>query len=207
MKSWMIVGAIAALAAVQVQGAEQAAGQPQRKGARKMQRAQMERPAMNRAAQMEKFDTDGDGKLSDAEKTTAREAMQTRRRAAREKMGEGDGAKRERMRNRFDQDGDGQLSEKERARARKGWLAKADTDGDGKVSPEERKAAREKMAEAHPAMKERMLKRFDKDGDGKLSDEERAEARKARAARIDRPDRPERPERPARKRVQPAPAE
>ncbi|MFM2242137.1 MAG: hypothetical protein RLZ97_992 [Verrucomicrobiota bacterium] len=84
-----------------------------------------------------KFDTDGDGKLSEDERKAAREAF----RAEAEK-------RREAMLAKYDTDGDGKLSEDERAtlqadmKARhEDLLKKYDADGDGKLSPEERKAA------------------------------------------------------------------
>jgi hypothetical protein len=54
------------------------------------------------------FDTNGDGKLDEAERAKAREAVKGRR-------GE---AIRHRLRARFDEDGDGKLNETERAKAK-----------------------------------------------------------------------------------------
>ena len=71
-----------------------------------------------------RFDADGDGQLSDAEKETAKEAM------------------RAEFLERFDTDGDGSLSETERdaarAERRAGFVARFDTDGDGAISALER---------------------------------------------------------------------
>lgn len=61
----------------------------------------------SRQERLERFDTDGDGVLSDDEKSAARDAMKKH------------GAKRrQHMLERFDTDGDGQLSENERKAAR-----------------------------------------------------------------------------------------
>lgn len=170
MKSWIIVSAIAALVAVQAQGAEEAAGP--RKGPGKMRRPPMERPGMDHAAMLEKFDADGDGKLSDTEKAAAREAMQKKREAARKEWMA-----------KADTDGDGKVSPEEREAAREKMaeanpamkermLKRFDKDGDGKLSDDER-------AEARKARAARMH-------------------RKGRPERPERPDRPDRPERPAR---------
>ncbi len=71
---------------------------------------------------IKQFDKDGDGKLSESEKTAAKAAMDERIK-------------------RLDTDGDGKLSEKERKAGREQMMKKLDTDGDGKISDEERKAA------------------------------------------------------------------
>lgn len=136
------------------------------------------------AKMLERFDADGDGSLSEAERKTARETMlaENPERAARHA---------EHIK-RFDKDGDGQLNDAERTAARESMkgrggkfreraIKRFDKDGDGALSPEERIRARE-IVKAHERgrMHERLLHRFDKDGDGRLNDEERAEARQAR---------------------------
>ena len=96
-----------------------------------------------RARILEKFDKDGDGKLSDEERAAAREAFRARL-----------AAHKEEILKRFDKDGDGKLSDEERAATRESlrnrlaahWdqiLKRFDKDGDGKLSDEERAAARE----------------------------------------------------------------
>lgn len=88
---------------------------------------------------LEKFDKDGDGKLSDDE----RKAMQEERRVM--------AAKRHaEMLAKFDKDGDGKLSDDERSAMRdamearrKEILEKYDADKNGKLSPDEVKAARD----------------------------------------------------------------
>ena len=76
-------------------------------------------PASRKAEMLKNFDTDGDGKLSDAERTALRTEMQNRR-----------GGKERK-----------QWSPEQRAE----MLKKFDTDGDGELSQEERNAAREAM--------------------------------------------------------------
>lgn len=80
---------------------------------------------------LEKFDTDKDGKLSDSERETMREARKA-------KMQE----RRQEMLTNWDKDGDGTLSDDERAAAREArkaeMLEKYDTDGDGKLSDSEK---------------------------------------------------------------------
>jgi Ca2+-binding EF-hand superfamily protein len=92
-----------------------------------------ERPQMRIPAEiLNKFDKDGDGKLSPDEAKAAREARQAE------------------MMKKFDKNGDGELSEDERKamhaemKARyEELLAKYDADKDGKLSPDEIKTARE----------------------------------------------------------------
>ncbi len=65
-----------------------------------------------RAKMLERFDKDGDGKLSEAERAEAKKAMGDR-------DGKGGGDRKTEILKRFDKDGDGQLNEAERAEARK----------------------------------------------------------------------------------------
>ena len=92
---------------------------------------------------LEKFDKDGDGRLSDEERAAARQAFRARL-----------AAHKEDILKRFDKDADGKLSDQERAAVRDAlrnrlgarWdeiLKRFDKDGDGKLSDEERAAARE----------------------------------------------------------------
>ena len=80
---------------------------------------------------IEKYDTDKDGTLSEAEKAEMRKAWEARRAEFMKK---------------YDTDGDGKLSEKEREAARearkKAMLEKYDTDKNGELSEEEKEAAR-----------------------------------------------------------------
>jgi len=84
---------------------------------------------------LEKFDTDGDGKLSESEMGAMQAEMK---------------AKRAEMMKKYDKDGDGKLSPDERKAQiadmqakHKALVAKYDANGNGKLDPEEFKAARE----------------------------------------------------------------
>jgi len=81
-----------------------------------------------RAHMMEKFDTDGDGKLSGEEREVAKAAKAERKAAFIAK---------------HDTNGDGELDEDEKGAAKEAFMATYDTDSDGKLSKEERKAAHE----------------------------------------------------------------
>lgn len=93
-----------------------------------------ERPKRDLPPQLlKKFDKDGDGKLSDEERTAMRTEME---------------AKRAEDMKKFDTDGDGKLSPDERKAMReamqlkyKALIEKYDANKDGKLDPEERKAA------------------------------------------------------------------
>ncbi len=82
---------------------------------------------------LEKFDTDGDGKLSPEEKQAARDARK-----------ETAGERRKEILEKYDTDQSGDLSDDEKAKMREDFQAKAlekfDTDGDGQLSEEERAA-------------------------------------------------------------------
>jgi len=87
------------------------------------------------AHMLHKADTDGDGRLSDAERAAAKAKFQESHKEFIAK---------------HDTDGDGKLNEAERAAAKEQVKArlmeaknKFDTDGDGKLDEAERKAARE----------------------------------------------------------------
>lgn len=95
---------------------------------------------------IEKFDKDGDGKLSEDERAAAKEAMRERH----EKW----------MIERFDKDGDGKLSQEEREameaerkakheELKQEMLKKYDQDGDGKLSEAEKEQMRKEMRN-HP---------------------------------------------------------
>jgi len=99
---------------------------------------------------LEKFDTDGDGKLNDSEKSELKKAMTQRRDQNQAKMLK-----------RFDSDNDGTLSteekkaaiptiKKERKAIHEAALKQFDKDGDGKLNPEEREGAREWVKETYP---------------------------------------------------------
>lgn len=121
-----------------------------------------------RARLFEEFDADGDGKLSEDERSAAR----TKR--------------HERHLEEFDTDGDGKISGAERRAARaqrkSKHIAQYDTDGDGTLSDEERQAARDKRS----YRKDRELEQFDADGDGKLTGDELEQAKAERRKHLRR---------------------
>lgn len=86
----------------------------------------------HRKAAMEKFDTDGDGKISEDERTALKAAMAERKAAAVAK---------------YDTDGDGKISKDEHKAGHQAFkeemLANYDANGDGKLDEDERKTARE----------------------------------------------------------------
>jgi hypothetical protein len=108
-----------------------------------------DRPGGPGKAILEKFDTDGDGKISEQEREAAKAAMEEKRAAIIAK---------------YDKDGDGKLNEEERKAAREEWKAedrpnppghpsrerirkRFDKDGDGKLNEEELAAAKAAMKE------------------------------------------------------------
>ena len=74
-----------------------------------------------KAAMLEKYDIDNDGKLSEEERQAAKEDFKAA------------------MLEKYDTDGDGELSPEEKKAA---FIAKFDKDGDGELSEEEKKAAK-----------------------------------------------------------------
>ncbi len=139
------------------------------------------------------FDKDGDGTLSDAEKTNAKAAWAARHEVHKKKMLA-----------KFDKDGDGQLSAEEKTNAkksgasemRKKMFSALDTSGDGKLSTTEIQTKMEQMRgkcgehkafgsnlteEEKAAMKSisekwinEMVGKFDADGDGQVAEKELA---------------------------------
>ncbi len=94
-------------------------------------------PKPNKRALLEKFDVNGDGKLSQEEREAAKSAAQQTRAAIIAK---------------YDKDGDGKLNAQEREAAksaaqqtRAAIIAKYDKDGDGKLNAQEREAAKEEF--------------------------------------------------------------
>jgi Ca2+-binding EF-hand superfamily protein len=112
------------------------------------------------------FDKDGDGTLSDAEKTEMKAAWAARH-----------DERKKKMLAKFDEDGDGTLSDAEKTNAKAAWaarhevhkkqmLAKFDKDGDGTLSAEEKTNAKKSGASE---MRKKMFSALDTSGDGKLS--------------------------------------
>jgi len=120
-----------------------------------------------RADFMKKYDTDGDGKLSDDERKAMREAF------------------RKRSIEKYDKDGDGKLSEEERRAMRRDrggmWAAATerwrlqhfDKDGDGKLSEAEEAEQKEFQGQFRAMGKALDVRFNDLDGDGEVSIEER----------------------------------
>ena len=79
-------------------------------------------PAVRKAEMLKKFDKDGDGKLSDTEKSTLRAEMQNRRGGGRDRK-QWTPEQRDEMLKKFDTDGDGKLSQEERDTAREAMKA------------------------------------------------------------------------------------
>ncbi len=76
---------------------------------------------------LDRFDKDGDGKLSETEAQAAREMMEKRK--------ERGGELKKKMLERFDADGDGKLSEEERQAAREAMKKRRGGKGSGEGSP------------------------------------------------------------------------
>ena len=123
-------------------------------------------PAVRKAEMLKKFDKDGDGKLSDEEKSTLRAEMQNRRGGGRDRK-QWTPEQRDEMLKKFDKDGDGKLSDEERTTLR--------------AEIQNRRGGRDRK-QWTPEQRDEMLKKFDTDGDGKLSQEERDTAREAMKA-------------------------
>ena len=115
-------------------------------------RADEPTPHPGDAAIIQRYDTNKDGRLDDAEVAAVKE--QTLMAGQEDKM-----AKRERMEER-----------------QKEWLVEFDTNKDGKLDAAE-KTAMEATVRARMEKRPQMMKRLDTDGDGKLSDAEWAAAR------------------------------
>jgi Ca2+-binding EF-hand superfamily protein len=96
--------------------------------------------AARHAEWVKRFDKDGDGKLSDAERADAKAQMQNQNAGRHKRL-------REHAVKRFDKDGDGKLNEEERKAAadamfsRPNVIKKFDKDGDGKLNEAERAEA------------------------------------------------------------------
>jgi hypothetical protein len=79
-------------------------------------------PAARKAEMLKKFDKDGDGRLSDEEKSTLRAEMQNRRGGGRDRK-QWTPEQRDEMLKKFDTDRDGKLSQEERDTAREAMKA------------------------------------------------------------------------------------
>ncbi len=127
-----------------------------------------------RKKMLERFDKDGDGKLSEEERAARKAAREARGGKGKGGEGRGQGAgMRKQMIEKFDKDGDGKLNEEERTAAKAARPQKPAGEGAEGQGPR----GKGKM---NPEMRKKMIEKFDKDGDGKLSEEERAAAKAAR---------------------------
>jgi Ca2+-binding EF-hand superfamily protein len=103
-----------------------------------------------RAELFKRFDTDGDGQLSEAEKQAAREQFPGMGRGRRNPEMQA------RMLEKYDANKNGQLDPEEEQAARRDrearraeFMKRFDTDGDGKLSESERQAMRDQMRKGH----------------------------------------------------------
>jgi len=162
---------------------------------RETQRPRHDKRNHSRRQMVDQFDTDGDGKLSDAERLAAKDAHEQRR-----------AEHRQIMLDRFDADGDGQMSDAERQTARQSFQGQRSQGQrpQGQRGPDERFDGRQNQdnrfqgrgqgdgfeGRAKRPSREEALRLFDADGDGQLSDAERQAAHDQFARRRgDRPDR------------------
>lgn len=139
-------------------------------------------PEDMRAQMLARFDTDGDGELSEEERLAAREAFRAERDERRQQW----------LLEQYDKDGDGVLSEAEQAQIdadreereaererrdaerQQRALEAYDTDGDGQLSREERQAGEQQRREYMEQQREAFMSRFDANGDGEISGDERS---------------------------------
>jgi len=150
----------------------------------------------DRPEMIKQHDKNKDGKLSDAEKETARNAMRAgyelrrydankdgkldKKETAERDKGRAERAKRDAEREKlrkeiyekFDKNKNGQFDEDERAAVGEFFRNRRyDTNRDGKLDKKET-AARDKASAERAKRRAEEVKRFDKDGDGKLNEEE-----------------------------------
>ena len=134
----------------------------------------------SREAIVKRFDKDGDGKLSDTERSAARKALGSRSSQSNRQSGE-DQQRQRRARydaaakNLREQVKSGKITE-EQARERLGQLRKRMAQARGG----------EDQSESSRGSRERLMKEFDKNKDGKLDEKERAALRKAMSERSSR---------------------
>ncbi len=142
---------------------------------------------------VDKFDADGNGKLTGDERAAAREALKKFHNAkhflAWKKRHP---ALWKKVLAKYDADGDGKLGEAERQALREACqerrekiAEKFDKDGDGKLSAKERAALHRALRlhrrhkhfcawlKKRPGLRKKLLAKFDADGDGQLSEAER----------------------------------
>jgi Ca2+-binding EF-hand superfamily protein len=145
-----------------------------------------------RAEVIERFDDDGDGTLSRAEKRELAEELEGRPRLRHRLLGHAGRRPHlhvwKRIKWAFDVDNDGTLDEAERAELiaaaqarcdarRDRFVEQSDTDADGTISEEELRAGIEARRAEWQSRKADFLATYDTSGDGVLDDAERAAVR------------------------------
>lgn len=146
LQTWKIAGMVLALSGSVALAQTESETNPPPKMKGPKPNPEMKGPKPGPEEMIRRFDVDGDGQLSEAEKAAMHQAMQ-KKRGQRGRSGgpQGERPSREEMLKRFDTDGDGVLSETER----------------------------DAMREERDSRREANMKRFDADGDGQLSEAER----------------------------------
>lgn len=114
-----------------------------------------------------RFDTDGDGMVSDAERRAGLDALRTEWSARADTNGDGVADDEERLNAVLDSSWGDRLKER------------FDADADGTIDGAERGAIREEMARRESARHDRRVQRWDADADGLLSQAEEQAGRKA----------------------------
>lgn len=100
-----------------------------------------------RQQMLERFDADGDGKLSDEERATARETLKAEAQERRDEHFARMDANGDGLISKEEFDADFEKRQQERQKRCEEIKARFDADGDGKLSAEERAAAREAMCQ------------------------------------------------------------
>jgi len=133
-----------------------------------------------RAQLLEKFDTNGDGKLNETERAEARKELHAKRPLKKGKLGG-----HPPMGRRGIKGSQGPAHPKTRLtpEMHEKLLQRFDSDKDGTLSTSEKEAAKAAMkkhlGQVHEKVKGRLLEKFDTDGDGTLNQDERAKAHAA----------------------------
>ena len=145
LQAWKIAGIVAALCGSAAMAEE---------GGKTNAPPRMKQPKPGSEQMLKRFDVDGDGTLSEAERQAMHEAMPRRR----SRPGGPQRPSHEEVMKRFDTDGDGKLSETEREamhaereRFHEENMTRFDADGDGRLSEAERKTMWETLREERPA--------------------------------------------------------
>ena len=176
---WLIALIVLGIATSFVNGDDKPAGDAARL-------SEAQKKAIEKAA-LEKFDTNKDGMLSEAEKAAAAEALKQKGMLP----GSGIVPGSEEFLKKFDRNGDGKLSDAEKQAAQSAWQKMRAGGGSGPIAggnpgglPVGQAGAAASDAADKPAKKiNPLIKRYDKDGDGKLNEEEKAALQADRKAK------------------------